>query len=220
MNIKKAEETLERERNGKLRLPDELLWQIGICHVIIGNFHEAYNLFKKSFFTMLKPPMIWSMSAQPNQLVQVFFLSCEFGYKEEVIFHLQEYRKKDKIGDNFYANVSYAIMGLKYPDLGWTTKSIEKLLSAPEFKDTFSIGNCILALENFDQTCFSDSIIELIEAHKGMATRGSLRGTPEGWLCLPAMVLIYLAELRGMKISIENDYISQTYIDYLISLKI
>ena len=149
---------------------------------------------------MLKPPMLWSMSAQPNHLVEVYFLSCEFGYKNDVINHLKEFRKKDRIGDNFYANASYGFMGLYYPELEWTTNSIKKLISKPHIKDTYNIGNCIQAIEHFDQIKLYDSLLELLAAHKSMATHGSLRVTPEGWLCMPAMVLIYLAEFRGMKI--------------------
>jgi hypothetical protein len=219
MNLRKVNEILESGKNGNWRRPDELLWQIAICNLLISNIQEAYNLLRKSFFAMLKPPMIWSMSAQPNHLVQVFFLSCEFGYKNDVINNLINYRKKDRIGDNFYANVAFGLMGLHNPELEWTSKSIEKLLSAPEYKDTYNIGTCIQAIEQFDQTGYVQSLHKLLDAHKAMATRGSLRGTPEGWLCMPAMVLIYLAELHGMKIRIENDYVSNVYIDFMISLK-
>ena len=38
MNIKKVYEYLEKEKNlVNLRGPDELLWQIAICNILIGN---------------------------------------------------------------------------------------------------------------------------------------------------------------------------------------
>jgi hypothetical protein len=217
MNKKRAMEIIEDENKKTWRRPDELFWQIAICQIMVGNVQEAYKLFRESFLASLKPPMHWSRSAQPNHLAYVYFLSCEFDYKTAVIKNLFEYRKKERIGENYYAQVAYAIMGLQYPELDWTTKSLTKLQSSPDLKDTYSIGLCVQALEQNDQSGFDNGLTKLLDAHKGMAVHGGLRDTPEGGLCMPAMVLIYLAKLRGMKIELENKYVSQEYIDFIIS---
>jgi hypothetical protein len=49
-----------------------------------------------------------------------------------------------------------------------------------------------------------------------MAKFGGLRETPEGFLCLPAMSLSKMALERDLLISVESEYLSKGYLDYLL----
>lgn len=65
------------------------------------------------------------------------------------------------------------------------------------------------------QTVLDSALGVVLQAHRGMAKFGALRETPEGYLCLPAMALAKLALDRGMAVSVENEYLSKGYLEFL-----
>ena len=93
---------------------------------------------------------------------------------------------------------------------------VGRLKSLPKYRDIFAIGAAIEAISRADNEAFHQSINRLLEAHKGMAARGSLRGTAEGLICLPAMSLGLLAIKRKMPINIESEYFSMGYLQFLM----
>jgi hypothetical protein len=56
----------------------------------------------------------------------------------------------------------------------------------------------------------------LLKVHEGKAKFGELRLTPRGWLCLPAMVLSYIAFQENLSVNVESDYFSPVYLEYIM----
>jgi Immunity protein 49 len=89
------------------------------------------------------------------------------------------------------------------------------LLKKPKVKWTFAAGKAIQALIERDQPGFDQALEELLKAHRGMATVGGIRESPEGFLCLQAMSLARLAGDRGMVVHAESEYLNKGYLHFL-----
>ncbi len=130
--------------------------------------------------------------------------------KELNLYHL-DYR-----GNSLVALYSYALMELLLASGNDITECIQVLLKRPKVKDTFAIGRVLQAIVKEDQALFHEASVNLLKAHEGMAKHGALRETAEGLLCMPAMSLAYIARKHGLKVDIENDYLSIGYLEYLL----
>jgi len=158
----------------------------------------------------------WRVSAQPHWLVDVCLMSGRNNCFGDVWRELDLF-KAGPTGDNYLALYSYAVMELLLPS-GWEIdKSIQGLLSKPKIKDGCAMGHALESIVKNDQTNFTTSMLSLLKAHEGMAKHGGLRETAEGFLCMPAMSLAYVASKRNLKVEFENDYLSIGYLEFLLN---
>ena len=193
---------------------DQFDFQLGICYIRLCEYEKAQIMFEKNMLSMLTPPMLWKKSAQPHWLVDIFILSKRQDLLENVIRELGIYRS-DRLGNSFVACYSYAVADL----LSLTSKDISReincLMKNPKIKMAIAWGSAFQAVIVQDQASFDLALEDVLAIHKGQATHGGLRETPEGWLCMPAMTLIYLALRQNLLININNEYVDVRYIKYL-----
>jgi len=215
-NVKKAKYLLERIRKeNKLERPVGLAWQLAICEILLGNNLEGLDLFKKALDAMAKQPITWFLSNQPNHLAEVLILSGENRYYNDVVEQLNNFRKKES-GDSLVAHIAYGLVGLLLPELDWADRSSNFLINDSTDLEFRAIGYCIREVANGDIEKSHKYFSDIFEGHKQKAIHGSLRGTPEGWLSMPAMSLALISNMNGNKIVLENNYFSQTYIDLVL----
>jgi hypothetical protein len=108
------------------------------------------------------------------------------------------------------------IMEMLIPQSGNINDWISELLKRPKYKDLYAAGLTIQAIQDHDQSAFDSSLRSLLKVHEGKAKFGELRLTPSGWLCLPAMVLSYLAFRENLSVNVESDYFSLGYLEYIM----
>lgn len=194
----------------------EFHWEKAFCFILLGDNISAKENFRISFLSMLKPPMFWWKSGQPNRLIDIYILSNVTNKKEELMKVWLEYSTNLQTNKSLVYYQAYGILGLCFPELDSIEISVKKLLAKEKVKDTFIIGKCIEAISQKNLVLLEELIYDLLEVHKRMATKGSYRGVIEGWLCSPAMVLTIVAYRLGLEFRIKHEYFSQEYLDYLL----
>lgn len=223
MDLKKVHDYLEKHRNDPLVF-EQAYFNLAICEVMLGNYSEAHRLFSESLAVMFGPNPFWLASSQPNWLVDIFILSGRFDLYPSVLEGFNRLRLKSTkiqpVGSSPTAHYCYSVMEILFPSGGNITAWIKDLLKRPKYKDLYAAGLAIQAILDKDQDAFTNSIMLLLKAHEGQAKHGWLRWTPDGWLCLPAMTLSYLAKKNDLKVEIENEYLSLGYLEYLMEKKL
>jgi hypothetical protein len=165
---------------------------------------------------MFVPPKIWKDTAQPNWLTDICILSGRTDLFPQVLKELELYKQIPSKGDSPGAMYPYGLMELLMPS-GWDIyKSIQVLLKRPKYKDLYAIGETLKAIINNDQLSFIEGLQHLLKSHEGIAKYGGLRESAEGFLCMPAMSLAYVAVKRDMKIEIDSNYFSLGYLKFLL----
>lgn len=195
---------------------DSLNFLLAICHVMIKDYVKAQSLFDESIIAMFKPPMWWKGTAQPNWLVDIYVLSGRTDLHADILRELDIYKKIPNKGSSPVAFYAYGLMELLSP-AGWDiSTSIQGLLKKPKWKDMYALGMVMQALASGDILSFNNALTDLLKVHEGQATRGGLRATAEGLLCMSAMSLAYVALKRNYIIEIKNDYLPMDYLQFLL----
>ncbi len=214
MNIAKANKYLNDYQRILKPNDHQEAFLIAICHVQLGEYVKAQQLFEKSCSAMFIPPMIWKITGQTNWLVNICVLSGRTDLYTSVWKELNLYQS-DPRGNSSSALSSYSLMELLQPS-GWDiNQSIRGLLKKPKFKDMYAIGKALQAIVDRDSLALHNALRELLKVHEGMVKYGALRETAEGLLCMPAMSLAYVSCQRSLPINIESEYISNGYLDFL-----
>ena len=218
MNLKKINEYLIEKKNAPKRFEQDY-FKLAICEIILGNYSTANDYFDEAITFMFGVNPYWRASGLPNWLVDIVVLSGRPNLYSSVLEELTIYRlsstKINPVGTAPMAYYCYSVMKILCPSSGDFSEWINNLLKRPK-KDFIAMGLTIQAILNQDQDSLTNSLQLLLKAHEGMAKHGELRLTPEGWLCLPAMTLSFLAIQKGLKVEIENEYLSLGYLQYLL----
>jgi hypothetical protein len=214
----KINEFIKDFKRGNTPYGDQFDFKLGICYVLLGDFKQAQSLFETSFLGMFSPPIFWKKSSQAYRLIDICILSGRLDLLGDVIRELQEF-KSDPTGDSPAAHYSYAVAGLLSPATKNINDDIEVLLKHPRFKISIAWGNVLQAVVTQNQPLFDLGLADLIQVHKGQATHGDLRWSPDGWLCLSAMSLIHLGLKENLKVNVTSDYISPEYLEFLYEQK-
>ena len=218
MDIKKINEYLRKYEN-EPKVFEQDYFKLAICYAQLSNYRKAKELFSDSLTAMFGSNPYWRASSQPNWLVDVAVLSGRSDLYPSVLEELTLYRlsstKSNPIGNSPIAHYCYSVMEILYPGSGNISDWIKGLVKRPKYKDMYAIGLVIQAITSKNQILFTNSLQLLLKAHEGQAKYGELRLTPEGWVCLPAMTLSYLANQRNLKLEVENEYLPLGYLSYL-----
>ena len=218
MDLKKINEYLIKQKNAA-KVDEADYIYLAICEVILGNYPDANKLFSESITAMFGPRPFWRRSGLVNWLVDIAILSGRSdlypSVLEELIIYRMSSTKSNPVGNSPMAHYCYSVMEILCPGFGNISEWIKDLIKRPKYKDLYAAGFALQAIMDRDQDAFNSSLQSLLKAHEGMAKHGDLRWTPEGWLCLPAMSLSFLAIQKGLKVEIEDEYLSLGYLKYL-----
>jgi hypothetical protein len=221
MNLKKINEYLIKQKNAP-KIYEQDYFYLAICEIILGNYPKAKNLFTESIIAMFGTNSFWRASSQPNWLVDIAILSGRSDLYPSVLEELTLYRlsstKSKPVGNSPMAHYCYSVMEIACPNSGNISEWIKDLIKRPKYKDLYAAGLALQAILSKDQASFISSLHLILKAHEGQAKHGDLRWSPEGWLCLPAMTLSFLACQKNLKVEIDNEYLSLGYLAYLMEM--
>jgi hypothetical protein len=189
-------------------------FKLGICYIILRNYEKAQMFFDTCALSMFTHPKFWEDSGQPNRLIDIFILSKQRDLLDDIVRELIAY-KSNRYGRSYVACYSYAVADLLISPQKDISTEIVYLLKNPKIKIATALGYSLQAIIENDQISFGFALESILAIHKGQATHGALRETPEGWLCMPAMTLIYLAMKQNFQININSEYLDAGYIKYL-----
>lgn len=197
--------------------PDDLFsFLLAICYIKKNSYFEAQRLFDVSLKKMFTLPRFLNDTGLLNWLIDTCILAGGEQYFPDVLQEFELYKKAPTPGITVTAFYGYALMEFLVPT-GWDISvSIEELLKRPKWKLWYSIGHVIQSIVNGNSDDFNNTLFDLLNAHERMATMGSLRETSEGLICMQGMSLAYAARKRNMRISIENEYLPISYLDFLM----
>jgi hypothetical protein len=193
---------------------DQMAFYLAICHICLGNFNEGQKQFEKSCLAMFSPPMLWKMSAHPDWLVDICILAGRTDLFP-IMFRELESFQIGATGNSLRAFYAYGMIGLLSTSRNVISKWIRGLSEKPKIVMWFSIGQALQAILEKENDKFNTALATVLKAHEGQAIRGGLRSTPEGFLCMPAMSLCYVAFTHDLNVTIDNEYLSNGYINFL-----
>ena len=169
---------------------------LAICYIQLAEYSIALQFFEKSCLAMLNPPQLWKGTSQPNWLVDIGVLSGRKDQYQKITQELDAY-KKDYRGNSLAALYSYGLMELLTSSENKIYSWIPELIKRPKIKDIYAIGISFQAILDKNINDFNNGLTELLKAHEGMAKHGALRETAEGFICMSAMSLAYIAKKRN-----------------------
>jgi len=194
---------------------NQLDFQLAICYTLLGEYDQAQRLYENNFLDMFASPKLWKKSGQPYWLIDICVLSGRLDLLADVKSELNDY-KSDKLGNSPAALYANAMTDLLLSSKSDISISIFGLLKDPRIKICIALGEALNSIIANNQPAFESALINLLEVHEGQATRGSLRSTPEGWLCMSAMSLAYVAQLHNFQVKVVNDYLNLGYLEFLL----
>lgn len=211
MNPKKVKEALQYyQKMGT----DSEKFNIGICHICLGNYPEAKASLEESIMIMIENPRLWFLMEMPSLLIDIWVLSGREELYDEIYQHVVLFREA-KGDELFLVNYAYTLLNLlTFSSLKKST-NVDKLLSRPKYVYYHSTGLALKAIIEKDKMSFRQSMDVLLKTHDGMAKHGMLRETPRGFFSLPAMSLAYAALKHGMKVDLNSEYVPMDYLYYI-----
>jgi hypothetical protein len=214
--IRKFKEQYEQEP----KIFEHNYFYVAICEVVLENYPNAKHLFEKAALRMFEENPAWKISSQPDWLADITILSGRTDLFPSVMKDLSLYRAgSTKIRPVANAPLTFyccCIMEMLIPQSGNLKDWIGELLKRPKYKDLYAAGLTIQAIQDHDQSAFDSSLRSLLKVHAGKVKYGEFRWSPLGWLCLPAMVLSYLAFRENLSVNVESDYFSLGYLEYIM----
>ena len=197
-------------------------FKLAICDTLLDNYPKAKDYFCESVPILLVPNPFWRASSQVNWLVDITIMSGKTEIFPSVVRELNLYRitpsRSGPVGTSPMAHYCYSVMEILLPGSGDINGWIKDLKKRPKYKDLYAAGFALQAILDRNQEAFTQALQAFLKAHEGMAKYGGLRYTSEGWLCLPAMSLSYAAHQKGLKVEVENEYLSMGYLAYLLGI--
>ena len=223
INYAKIEKYLSdyQEMDSQESLMKDLKFLIANCHVLLGDFMKAKCLYEKTFAAMLKPPFSWRVTGEIYSLVDICVLSGNAKRYMDLARELETYRRDSPHSktDSFsYAALyAFAMKELLLSTGVEIDEYIQKLFKKPKIKEGYTMGLTLQAIQEGDQSKFEDGLRQFLKVHEGIAKHGGLRESAEGLLCMSGMSMAYLAIIRGMKVELENDYLSIGYLHFILA---
>lgn len=219
MDKKKIADYLTANKDKPKRFEQDY-FDLGICEVVLENFPKAMEFFDLAVSRMFEDRPYWRASSSVDWLVEISILSGRTEIFPSVLEELTIYKlsstKSSPVGNSPLAHYCYSVMELLFPSSGHLDEWIGDLLKRPKYKDLYAAGLTIQSIRNNDQSAFDQSFQMLLKVHEGQAKLGGLRWSPQGWLCLHAMTLAYLALQKNLEVTCTNDYFSLEYIQFIM----
>lgn len=197
-------ETVSREK--------DLSFLVGNCYVRKKEYPLARKYYEESIVACLeKRYRFWYASGEANLLVAILILSGKLELAEKAKVELGKFYQEpqhDTWPVSFYAFSIVELVQNRTPD-NW----IEKLFTDPKNREALNLGAILKGIVDKDEIGFNAALDTLLRVHDRRAKYGSLRETPEGFISMDGMALVYLAMKKGLTVRLQSQYIVPDYFD-------
>lgn len=190
------------------------LYKLANCYLWMNKFIEAKEYYTQSAIAMFILPKSWKDTGQTDWLVNVCVLAGRSDLYSRVVKELVLCKSID-IGTYpifYYSMCVMDFLGVQKNGPMW----IAKLLEKTKIKETFYMGEAFQAILDKNETNLNLALTNLLIKHQGRAKHGDLRETAEGLICIPAMTIGYIGLLNNMHITVESEYFSGRYLEFLL----
>jgi hypothetical protein len=191
----------------------EMNFLIGNCYVRKRKYLIARQYYEESIAACLENKNhLWHGSGQVNLLVDILILSRKLDLVKKVEVELKKFYREpqhDTWPVSFYAFSIIELLQNRTPDI-W----IEKLVDNPKNNEAINLGVMLNGIVNNNEIGFNASLNELLQAHDRRVKYGALRETPEGFISMDGMAMVFLAKKRGLSILLESQYIAPDYFSH------
>lgn len=211
----KAQTYLTRIENSEF-WPESLNHKKAMCFICLGDFNNAQLQFESAFSSLQKGYKFWSISDQPELLVNSCVLSGNLRMFYKIRLDLDDYfasKERPSYLDYYSLILLNLLDELRNQEVRFL---ISKLHNVRNSKVGVEIGNTALSIIDSNQSLFDTSLRNLIHLHKKAAQYGSLRETPDGLFSLNALSLVYCALRRNLGVNIANLFLPIEYAKYLL----
>jgi tetratricopeptide (TPR) repeat protein len=188
---------------------------VAICLTQLGDYPNAQSFYRLSLASAYSDRQ-WQFTGIMHGLVDTYVLANQPESLPRLLAEIEAY-KQDRKGNSLEALYAYSMACLLSRRDEEADPYLHGLLRKPKFRWTHAAGKAIEGLVERDQPRFDQALDELLKAHRGMATVGGIRESPEGFLCLQAMSLARLAIERSLTVSAESEYLNNGYLRFLLA---
>jgi hypothetical protein len=193
----------------------ELRFFWGNCYLRKKNYLLANKCYKESIVACLENQhQIWYASGLVSWVVDILILSGKLELIEKVEAEVSKFFQQpqhDTWPISFYAFSIIDLVQNKRRDF-W----IKKLLGDKKNLEPYILGTNLNAIINNDEKDFNIALLQLLKIHDKKVKYGALRESPEGFISMDGMSLVFLAQKRGIHVLIENEYIFPDYFNNLL----
>ncbi len=190
------------------------LYKLANCYLRMDEFDDAKHYYAQSIMAMFKLPKSWEDTGQTDWLVDICVMAGRSDLHSQVVDEL-ELCKSTAIGTYpiyYYAMCVMDFLGDQKNGQIW----IAKLLEKPKIKESYYMGEAFQAILDKNEINLHLALSNLLGIHQGKARHGGLRETAEGLICLSAMTLGYIGLINKMRVTVESEYFSVRYLEYLL----
>lgn len=193
------------------------LYKLANCYLRMDKFDDAKHYYTQSLIAMFIPPKSWIDTGQTDWLVNVCVLAGRSDLYSRVVEEL-DLCKSTVIGTYpifYYSMCVMDFLGEHKNGPLW----IAKLLEKPKIKETFYMGEAFQAILDKNETNLNLALTNLLVKHQGRVRHGDLRETAEGLICMSAMTIGYIGLINNMHLTVDSEYFSCRYLEYLLKSK-
>ncbi len=190
------------------------LYKLANCYLRMDNFIDAKKYYTQSIKAMFILPKSWIDTGQTDWLVDICVMAGRSDLYSQVVDEL-ELCKSTAISTYpifFYAMCTMDFLGGQKNGPIW----IAKLLEKPKNKEIVYMGEAFQAILDKNELNLNLALTNLLVKHQGRAKHGELRETAEGLICMSAMTIGYIGLINNMHLTVDSEYFSSRYLEYLL----
>jgi hypothetical protein len=204
--------TSEEKPNFPKELKCYFLW----CLLLkMNKTEEASKMLIGAFNQILINQKYIFMTGEIDLFIEIYQLVNQKQKSTEVEKLLLQYKNiKDK-GTSLVANYSYALFRMingRESDEIYVEINNAKRKKLQD-KMHFAKVAVIEAILQNDQKIIENKLVELLSCHHAVAKRGLIKASPDRQICVSAMSFLALLRQKGIRINIDDQYISNVYLD-------
>ena len=186
------------------------------CYIQMKDYPKAQELCEKNCIGNWHKPKFWWLSGQTQFLIDTWVLSGRWDLFKRTKEEFEKFVKEVPINKwttfGFYACAVMALLETEGKGTGDWSKMPDSWHKNKLIK---AFDQVLEAIIERDQPSYDIGLTALLKVHEGMEKFGMLRETGEGFVCMPAMTLVYVGRKFGLEPTIKNDYMPLEYLDYL-----
>lgn len=190
------------------------LYKLANCYLRMDKFIDAKKYYTQSIKAMFILPKSWIDTGQTDWLVDICVLAGTRDLYSQVFEELG-LCKSTAIGTYpvfYYSMCVMDFLGDQKNGPMW----IEKLIEKPKIKEAVYMGEAFQAILDKNEINLNLALTNLLVKHQGRVRHGDLRETAEGLICMSAMTIGYIGLINNMHLTVNSEYFSSRYLEYLL----